>query len=118
MRIRARPNLDADVEDQAADEDVSDPLGLEQRGETRVVGLVRVRARARARVWVRARARARARGWVWVGVGVCVRVGVRLTLQLSKKAEYESMLGLVPLWMRGSSGRTSSRSWQCEPGQG
>ena len=50
MRIRARPNLDADVEDQAADEDVSDPLGLEQRGETRVVGLVWVMARARVRL--------------------------------------------------------------------
>ena len=72
MRIRARPNLDADVEDQAADEDVSDPLGLEQRGETRVVGLVRVRARARARV--RVRSGGEGLGWGWASGKVEGRV--------------------------------------------
>ena len=30
---------------------------------------------------------------------------VSFALQLSKKAEYESMFGLVPLWMRGSLAR-------------
>ena len=57
--VRVRANLDADVEDQAAYEDVGDALGLEQGGEAGVVSLVRVKVKVKVRVWVRVRARVR-----------------------------------------------------------